>query len=196
MSSSAKLEIAALRAELDRAKKGGVASKDLSMSALESYPKYGSKIPRHDFSKPDNYDANVSSVNERSVRERSKAPKTAKVYQGYIPIEYLKEVLAEDSNSDSQAECFSCGHVDDVKEFRGKECPECESDDIHKQESTYDWSEYSTRSVFPPAEVHLKKSGEIELVDGNHRVSYWREIGMTHAPAWIVDSRTKAQRGE
>ena len=196
MSKSAKAEIDALQAELDAAKKRVVVNEDLTREALERYPRYGSKIPRHDFEKPDNYDIDVSRVNESQVRNRGKIPRNVKVYQGYIPIEYLNEKLAEDHDSDIQAECMDCGHVGDLEDFRRGECPECESRDIHKEESTYDWSKYDTRSVYPPAEVHLKRSGEIQLVDGNHRVTYWRESGMTHVPAWIVDSRTKKQRGE
>ena len=49
MSKSAKAEIDALQAELDAAKKRVVVNEDLTREALERYPRYGSKIPRHDF---------------------------------------------------------------------------------------------------------------------------------------------------
>jgi hypothetical protein len=47
------------------------------------------------------------------------------------------------------------------------------------------------RGTFPPAVVRFPKSGKPIVEDGNHRVHYWREHGVTHVPAWIVDERPR-----
>jgi hypothetical protein len=164
----------------------------LTREALERYPSSydDARLPRHDFGKPDNADIGVSRVNEAQVRRRSQVPDCAEVYEGYVPIEYLHPVLAEDDEL-PQYECLSCGHIGERSDFGTyRECPVCKGDDVVKNESTgYDWSEFSPKATFPPAEVFISKDSETLITDGNHRVAYWRDHGMTHALAWVIDER-------
>ncbi|MDO8547879.1 MAG: LPD38 domain-containing protein [Nitrospirales bacterium] len=57
----------------------------------------------------------------------------------------------------------------------------------------YDWQSLKDAATLPPATVVLFNNGPKLLEDGNHRVRHWREEGMTHIPAWIVDFRKGAK---
>jgi hypothetical protein len=176
-------------------------------AALEKMPRSwdGAKLPQYDFAKTDLYDSGVARVDEAQVRarhakERSRLPKSASIYEGYVPIEYLDEKLAEED--EKLFECADCGHLDEEaaflkgRRFGPRTCPSCESTEVHEQEGGgYDWSEFSMRrGGFPVPEVHIDKTGKVELWDGNHRVHFWRENGVTHVPAWIIDERPKRMR--
>jgi hypothetical protein len=55
----------------------------------------------------------------------------------------------------------------------------------------YDWEELrSTRTNPPPATVRINKNGTMSILDGNHRIHYWREQGYDQIPAFIIDERT------
>ncbi len=52
----------------------------------------------------------------------------------------------------------------------------------------YDWSTFKKTGVYPPIVVIRHANGvATKLEDGHHRMTYWREKGFTHYPAWIVD---------
>jgi hypothetical protein len=52
------------------------------------------------------------------------------------------------------------------------------------------WQEdYSMRAVFPPAKVRVLPHGQLSLIDGNHRTTYWRQQGVMYVPAWVLDER-------
>lgn len=53
----------------------------------------------------------------------------------------------------------------------------------------YDWSEMSRKGEYPPAKIRIKPDGELEILDGNHRIEYWEDADYTHIPAWIIDER-------
>ena len=172
---------------------------ELLRTALEHSPD-GSRLPQHDFSKPSNDDYGVDSVNSDQVRRRSGAPACADVYAGYVPIERLQPVLAEETAADVQCECLGCGLVSDQEDFGfGSCCPSCSSTDVVAATSPYDWSNFEPTATYPAVEVRITPKGDIDLVDGNHRVSYWKRIGFTHAPSWVVDlrpcKRARSSRG-
>jgi hypothetical protein len=168
---------------------------EMTREALERYPRFGAKLPHHDFSKPDLHDIGVSRVNESQVRRRSQAPNCAEVYEGYVPIDRLRPVLAEQSVETDERECLDCGYVGDRKEFKFGVCPQCESERTQRLEPPqYDWESFSPRATFPVAEVFISHVGDTLVTDGNHRVTYWQEQGMTHAPAWVIDERPCAQK--
>jgi hypothetical protein len=54
----------------------------------------------------------------------------------------------------------------------------------------YDWSEMqSQRSDPPPIKLMVRRNGKIVIVDGNHRINFWREGGYEYFPAWVIDYR-------
>ena len=54
----------------------------------------------------------------------------------------------------------------------------------------YDWKAFKKTGVYPPAVIVIGADGiKRMLVDGNHRVTYWRSKKFDHFPAWIVDFR-------
>jgi hypothetical protein len=56
----------------------------------------------------------------------------------------------------------------------------------------YAWDELQhSRSAPPPIKIRINKNGSTSILDGNHRISYWRERGFDEAPAWIIDERVK-----
>jgi hypothetical protein len=60
--------------------------------------------------------------------------------------------------------------------------------------SGYDWSGLERglergRGAPPPATVRLNKNGSVTLMDGNHRVHFWKDRGFDQIPAFIIDER-------
>ena len=54
----------------------------------------------------------------------------------------------------------------------------------------YDWRELGhTRSATPPLKVRVGANGKIVLMDGNHRLAWWREQGKSEVPAYVIDER-------
>lgn len=41
----------------------------------------------------------------------------------------------------------------------------------------------------PPLKVRIGPKGKVELLDGNHRLAYWKEQGYDAVPAWVIDER-------
>lgn len=146
----------------------------------------GARVPRHDFNKRDNM-----------PHPDPSASKGAVVYRGYVPLELLSEVLAEEEDARQRARenylCQACEYEGPRGEFRVRhECPECGSEDYEpppEVDTGYDWEEFNLRGTFPPAEVVIEPDGTIRLADGNHRTRFWREAGFLYAPAWVIDQR-------
>lgn len=102
--------------------------------------------------------------NENTVREFLGLPKKAVVYKSLVPINDLREELAEES-----------------EDLSGE-------DEEHM--ISYDWSELrSRRTCPPPIVVTLKENGTLVINDGNHRVRFWSENGYLEAPAWVYDEK-------
>lgn len=56
----------------------------------------------------------------------------------------------------------------------------------------YNWDAFNEPGILPPALVTVRDNRYASLDDGNHRTRYWREMGYTHIPAWVVDFRLHA----
>lgn len=69
-------------------------------------------------------------------------------------------------------------------------------DDLPKEKlaggkNAYSWDELeSKRSSPPPATIRINKNGSVSILDGNHRISFWREQGYDQVPVFIIDERT------
>ncbi len=50
-----------------------------------------------------------------------------------------------------------------------------------------DYHHNAHNSVYPAVVLKSDKSGNLTILDGNHRIAAWEEQGRTHVPAWIVD---------
>lgn len=88
-----------------------------------------------------------------------KAKTVPVVYQRYIDLNDLDEKLVEEEDADD---------VDPAG---------------------YDWSEFDRRGTFPPIKVDVGADSKPNIIDGNHRVRFWRETGFEYAPAWVLDYR-------
>jgi hypothetical protein len=56
---------------------------------------------------------------------------------------------------------------------------------------SYDWSELQWgNSEPPPVKIRINPNGSATILDGNHRIEWWREKGYDQAPAWIIDERS------
>lgn len=56
----------------------------------------------------------------------------------------------------------------------------------------YSWDEFDRRGTFPPAKIAVHGDAEsvsVDILDGNHRVRFWREAGFDEAPVWVLDYR-------
>jgi hypothetical protein len=57
----------------------------------------------------------------------------------------------------------------------------------------YDWSELQRgRGSPPPLKLRVGKNGKLVLMDGNHRLAWWREQGHSEVPAYVIDERKGA----
>jgi len=56
----------------------------------------------------------------------------------------------------------------------------------------YDWSELAGQGSPPPLKLRVGKNGKLVLMDGNHRLAWWREKGVSEVPAYIIDERPQA----
>lgn len=61
--------------------------------------------------------------------------------------------------------------------------------------SQYDWSELERGGAPPAVTLRINKNGSISILDGNHRISYWREQGHDSVPAFIIDERVASRAG-
>jgi hypothetical protein len=55
----------------------------------------------------------------------------------------------------------------------------------------YDWGELQWRGEPPPAKVRINKNGSVSILDGNHRIAYWRNQGHDQIPVYVIDERVK-----
>lgn len=54
----------------------------------------------------------------------------------------------------------------------------------------YDWSELARgRGEPPPLKLRVGANGKLVLMDGNHRLAWWREQGHSEVPAYVIDER-------
>jgi len=54
----------------------------------------------------------------------------------------------------------------------------------------YDWSELSQRRSYPPPIVITRKINDSIIInDGNHRISFWRDMGKEYIPSWCYDEK-------
>ena len=58
--------------------------------------------------------------------------------------------------------------------------------------SDFDREDYSRVKTGVPIKLSVTPKGDIEILDGNHRVQVWGEQKQAYAPAWVVDYRHPA----
>ena len=54
-----------------------------------------------------------------------------------------------------------------------------------------DWDEFRfhSRHGMPPMKVRVTPRGEVQILDGNHRLKFWQDQGYSSFPAWVIDQR-------
>ncbi|CAM6006571.1 unnamed protein product [Sphagnum balticum] len=98
-------------------------------------------------------------VDEESILRDYGGGKPGKVYRAYVDPSILEPKLAEEEDEDG---------------------------------GTYDWDELNMsqgRKPVPPAKILVRQNGKVEILDGNHRISYWQDKGFDSIPAWVIDRR-------
>jgi len=54
--------------------------------------------------------------------------------------------------------------------------------------TAYDWDQFNfDMGGFPPATIKINKNGTVSIVDGNHRIHFWRAQGMDEIPVKIKE---------
>lgn len=98
---------------------------------------------------------------ERRVRSFLGLDDKAVIYQTLADISDLNESLAEEMEEDPEFE-----------------------------DGGYDWSELQSRRSFPPPIVITRTKNDVIVInDGNHRVSFWRDMGKDYIPSWCYDQK-------
>ena len=112
-----------------------------------------------DFSARDLQDSGKT-VNEDTVRQDyANNRKDVSVYKAYVPME-------------------------DIPSSRFPVEPETE-----QEASDFDRGEYRDPRTGVPVKLSVTPKGEIQILDGNHRLQVWSEQDQQYAPAWVVDYR-------
>jgi len=57
--------------------------------------------------------------------------------------------------------------------------------------NAYDWSELERGGEIPPIKIRKNKNGSITILDGNHRLEYFRDKGYESIPAFVIDEGVK-----
>jgi hypothetical protein len=102
-------------------------------------------------------------ISDEQILKDYNGGKPALVYQSYIDINDMPNpVLAEEENA--------------------------EDDEEPATYSREDFRFHSSRGI-PPIKVAITPHGDIEILDGNHRLKYWTDQGYSSIPAWVIDKR-------
>jgi hypothetical protein len=51
---------------------------------------------------------------------------------------------------------------------------------------------FTRGGAYPPIKLELSPQGKPFVIDGTHRMLYWKQQGFTHAPAWVIDYRKRS----
>jgi hypothetical protein len=50
----------------------------------------------------------------------------------------------------------------------------------------YDWTELERGGAIPPVTLRRNKNGSVSIIDGNHRIEFFRERGFDSIPAYVI----------
>jgi hypothetical protein len=54
---------------------------------------------------------------------------------------------------------------------------------------SYGWDELESGGAPPPATVRISPNGAVSIMDGNHRIRFWRDKGFEDIPVFVIDER-------
>lgn len=57
----------------------------------------------------------------------------------------------------------------------------------------YDWSELEHGGAIPPVTLRRNKNGTVSILDGNHRIHFFRERGFDSIPAYVIAAKPTEQ---
>jgi hypothetical protein len=121
---------------------------------------YRAKYQDVDWSAQDLQDSDKK-VNENTIRrDYANNRKDVSIYKAYIPMEDMPS-----------------------PKFPQGDTPEEELGE------NFDREDYRRPRVGVPVKVSVLPSGELQILDGNHRVQVWGDQNQQYAPAWVVDYR-------
>jgi hypothetical protein len=126
-----------------------------------------------------------------------------RVYTAWVPLDEIPDpVLAEESHAEeTHIFCLerAANEMVDCLERAGddgealKRCHENHERDVEacarvleEERESYPWEDMRPNATFPPAKLLLDADGNVLILDGNHRLHFWREAGFTHAGAWVL----------
>jgi len=62
-------------------------------------------------------------------------------------------------------------------------------DGLPSERGGYGWDELQRRGSPPPLKIRIDKNGKVTLMDGNHRLAFWRDRGFSEVPVYAIDER-------
>jgi RNA:NAD 2'-phosphotransferase (TPT1/KptA family)/8-oxo-dGTP pyrophosphatase MutT (NUDIX family) len=141
-------------------KKPGVSKERLGTEAPEG------DVPDTDWYNRDNQDGD-GAVSEASILRDYNGGKPALVYMSYVNTSDIPDpILAEDAERE-------------------------DADEDDDDQGGYNWEEFAfkNRRGFPPMKLRVTSQGKVQIMDGNHRLTHWKERGFGSVPAWVIDQR-------
>lgn len=60
--------------------------------------------------------------------------------------------------------------------------------------NAYDWSELERGGAIPPVTLRRNKNGSVTILDGNHRIEFFREQGFDSIPAYVLQPKELAAK--
>lgn len=112
-------------------------------------------------------------------------------------VDWESRDMADDGTSDSVLQAYGRGHGNVYRAWVDPSLiPPPKGAGIEggypNMDGEYDWQELQGRGSPPPLKLRVGKNGKLVLMDGNHRLAWWREKGVSEVPAYVIDERPQA----
>lgn len=149
-------------------------------------PPRGSKHPSVDPYQRDLQDSRPPTPGS-ILKDYAPSSGTFDVYPAYVDLADLPNPrLAEQEQYDEalRAHKAALRKIDDEDE-REELVQEFENE-YPDRDSGYDWSAYSARSTFPAPKILVRKDGSMEILDGNHRLTYFEQGPWDTVQVWVI----------
>jgi hypothetical protein len=120
------------------------------------------KHPAVDWSARDNEDGSGGPVTADHILQNYGGGK-GEVYRAWVPIGQVPEPKLAEENDAEEGE---------------------------DPRSLYDWDSLGMtgdRRAVPPAKLMVMSTGRVVILDGNHRITYWKGRQYDCIPAWVID---------
>jgi hypothetical protein len=117
-------------------------------------------------------------------------------------VDWTSRDLADDGTADSVLQAYGRGRgnvyrawvdIDSIPLPKGAGI----KNGMPVEDGDYDYSDLRHfRGAPPPLKLRVGAGGKMVLMDGNHRLAFWRDRGFAQVPAYVIDERTQADSVE